>query len=72
LQHRVQWRSLPLWAEQDPRLWLAALRPAIGQAIRDARVEAADIGALGIAGQLDGCLPVDGKGEALVPGITIG
>ena len=57
----------PLWAEQDPRLWLAALRPAIGQAIRDARVEAADIGALGVAGQLDGCLPVDGKGDALGP-----
>ena len=57
----------PLWAEQDPRLWLDALRPAIGQALVEAGIAAAEVGALGIAGQLDGCLPVDRKGEAMGP-----
>ena len=57
----------PLWAEQDPRLWLEALRPAIGQALAEAGIAAAEVGALGIAGQLDGCLPVDRKGEAMGP-----
>ena len=57
----------PLWAEQDPRLWLEGLRPAIGRALAEAGVAASDVGALGIAGQLDGCLPVDRRGEALGP-----
>ncbi|HKF63838.1 MAG TPA: FGGY family carbohydrate kinase [Dongiaceae bacterium] len=57
----------PLWAEQDPRLWLEGLRPAIGRALAEAGVAASDVGALGIAGQLDGCLPVDRQSEALGP-----
>src|SRR5262249_37023320 len=57
----------PLWAEQDPRAWLAALRPAIGRALEDAGIDAGDVGALGIAGQLDGCLPVAARGKAMGP-----
>jgi xylulokinase len=57
----------PLWAEQDPALWLDALRPAIEGALRQARLPGSAIGALGIAGQLDGCVPVDGDGRALGP-----
>ena len=55
----------PLWAEQEPRLWLAALKPAIVGALSAAGIDRADVGALGVAGQLDGCLPVDRKGEPL-------
>jgi xylulokinase len=55
----------PLWAEQDSALWLAALRPAIAGAIAEAKIEASDVGALGLAGQLDGCIPVDAQGEAM-------
>src|SRR5258707_15292199 len=57
----------PLWAEQDPRLWLEALRPAIAQALAATGIAAAAGGARGIAGQLDGCLPGDRKGEAMGP-----
>lgn len=57
----------PLWAEQDPRLWLDALRPAIGRALVEAGIAASEIGALGIAGQLDGCVPVNRRGEAMGP-----
>jgi glycerol kinase len=55
----------PLWAEQEPHLWLAALKPAIAGALAAAGIDSADVGALGIAGQLDGCLPVDRKGKPL-------
>jgi len=60
----------PGWAEQDPALWLAALRPTIGEALVNAGVSATDIGALAICGQLDGCIPTahDGSplGQALI------
>jgi xylulokinase len=57
----------PLWAEQDSGLWLAALLPAIAGALAAAKIGAGDVGALGLAGQLDGCLPVDGSGNSLGP-----
>ena len=57
----------PLWADQDPGLWLLALKPAITGALAEAGLAAGDIGALGLAGQLDGCLPVDAKGRHMGP-----
>lgn len=54
-------------AEQDPRLWEDALAPAIGAAIRDAGARPSDVRAIGIAGQLDGCVAVDRHNEALGP-----
>lgn len=59
----------PGWAEQDPTLWLAALRPAIGEAIADAGVSSTDIAALAICGQLDGCIPTARDGSALGPAL---
>lgn len=55
----------PGWAEQDPRAWERALAPAIGGALSAAGVAARDVGALGISGQLDGCIPVDANGAPL-------
>jgi len=57
----------PGWAEQDPALWEAALGPAVAEALRDAEVTTAHVTALGIAGQLDGCLAVNAHGQALTP-----
>jgi len=57
----------PGWAEQSPRVWESSLRPAIFEALAQARVHPSDINALGIAGQLDGCLAVDRNGLALGP-----
>ena len=59
----------PGWAEQDPRLWLDALKPAIGRALAVAGIAAAGIEAIGVAGQLDGCVPCDANGSALGPAI---
>jgi xylulokinase len=57
----------PGWAEQDPALWLDALRPAIGKALDGAGLKPADVKGIAVAGQLDGCVPVDGSGRALAP-----
>lgn len=57
----------PLWADQEPALWLSALKPAIAGALAQAKLAPGDIGALGIAGQLDGCLAIDQKGRHLGP-----
>ncbi len=57
----------PGWAEQDPALWLGALRGAIGGALHAAGVAPGAIRALGVAGQLDGCVPVDAAGAPLGP-----
>jgi len=50
--------AVPDRAEQDPRAWEAALRPAIAGARRGGRGPEA-IAALAITGQLDGCVAVD-------------
>lgn len=60
----------PGWAEQDPRLWTDALRPAIAEALAAAGREAADVVAIGVTGQLDGLVAVDAHGAALGPCLT--
>jgi xylulokinase len=57
----------PGWAEQDCRLWEQALGPAIAGALEAAGVPPTAVAALGICGQLDGCVPVDRDGQALGP-----
>jgi len=57
----------PGWAEQDPRLWEAALAPAIADALAEAGVGAATVRGIGVVGQLDGCVAVGADGAALAP-----
>ena len=57
----------PGWAEQDPRLWERALEPALVEALECSGVAAGAIDALGIAGQLDGCVALDDRGEPVGP-----
>jgi xylulokinase len=59
----------PGWAEQDPRVWEAALAPAIGQALARAGAQPSDVVALALAGQLDGCVAVDSTGAPLHPAL---
>src|SRR5262245_9574450 len=56
-------------AEQDPAAWLAALAPAVGQALAAAGATPDDIGALAITGQLDGCVAVDAAGAPVHPAL---
>jgi len=57
----------PGWAEQHPRLWENALRPTIARALTGAGIAGTEVQALGVTGQLDGCLAVDNDGRALGP-----
>jgi xylulokinase len=57
----------PGWAEQQPRLWEEALAPTIGRALQAAGQSPHSVRALGICGQLDGCVAVDREGRALGP-----
>jgi xylulokinase len=59
----------PGWAEQEPRQWEAALGPAIAGALAAAGAAPGDVGALAIAGQLDGCIAVDERGAPLHPAL---
>ncbi len=55
----------PGWAEQDPRLWEEGLRSAVTEALKKARISPSEVLALGVAGQLDGCVPVGQDGHAI-------
>ena len=55
------------WAEQEPRDWLDAMRGAIGDVIRDAGIASTEVGAIGIAAQVDGIVAVDRDNRPLAP-----
>ncbi|MBT8492339.1 MAG: hypothetical protein KJO07_04710, partial [Deltaproteobacteria bacterium] len=57
----------PGWAEQDPRDWERAASRAVPRALAGAGIDAAAVAAVGIAGQLDGCVAVDASGEPVAP-----
>ena len=59
----------PGWAEQDPRLWEAALGPVIGKALAAADSRPDQVSALALSGQLDGCVPVEASGQPLAPAL---
>ncbi|GFP26716.1 MAG: Xylulose kinase [Firmicutes bacterium] len=57
----------PGWAEQDPLLWEKALGEAIPEALKSVGAGPGDIEAVGIAGQLDGCIATSKDGFPLAP-----
>jgi len=59
----------PGWAEQDARLWEDALGPTVAAALRQAGAPADRVEAVGIAGQLDGCVAVGRDARALGPAL---
>ncbi|MFT3693270.1 MAG: FGGY family carbohydrate kinase [Kofleriaceae bacterium] len=59
----------PGWAEQDPRIWIAGLARGISRALSAAGVSGDQIRAIAIAGQLDGCIAVDDRGQPLHPAL---
>jgi xylulokinase len=57
----------PGWAEQDPRLWIAALHAAVARLVRDVPEGPSAIKGLSFGSQLDGMVVCDANGEALRP-----
>ena len=62
-------RPRPLWSEQDPEVWVAAMLDALRE-LRTAAPEAfAVTGAIGFSGQMHGAVLVGGDGKPLRPAI---
>jgi xylulokinase len=57
------------WAEQDPRDWWRASVAAIRSVISSDNVNAEEIGAIGLSGQMHGSVLLDESGEVLRPAI---
>jgi xylulokinase len=59
----------PAWAQQDPLDWRGALAQVIAALLRDADISPREVGALGLASQVDGLVAVDAAAEPLSPAI---
>lgn len=59
----------PLWAEQEPEDWWQAVLQAVPEALRKAGVNGADVGAIGLSGQMHGAVFLDAAGEVIRPAI---
>ena len=59
----------PLWAEQDPADWWAAACGAIRGALANAGLAGAEIGGIGLSGQMHGLVLLDECDEVLRPAI---
>jgi xylulokinase len=57
------------WAEQDPEDWHRATGSAVRQAISAAGIEASNISAIGLAGQMHGAVLLDENNEVLRPAL---
>ena len=58
-----------VWAEQDPRRWEAALADVVARLVGDGGIAAADVGAIGLATQVDGVVLAAQPAE---PGVSAG
>lgn len=59
----------PGWAEQDPEQWWAYVKILTQQLLQGARINGADIGAIGISYQMHGLVLVDAAQKVLRPAI---
>src|SRR5579859_2691547 len=57
------------WAEQEPEDWWRAAREAIAGALSAARLAGGDIQAVGLTGQMHGCVMLDAEGKVLRPAL---
>jgi xylulokinase len=57
------------WAEQDPRHWEEGVAHVVATLLQEASVAGDDVGALCLACQVDGVVPISTRGEALGPAI---
>jgi xylulokinase len=57
------------WAEQDPEDWWRAAREAIAGAMATTELTGAEIEAVGLTGQMHGCVMLDADGKVLRPAL---
>ena len=59
----------PMWTEQRPELWWQATAESVRQVLGQSGVDAADVQAVGLTGQMHGLVLLDRDGEVLRPAI---
>ncbi|MCA9180297.1 MAG: xylulokinase [Planctomycetales bacterium] len=59
----------PLWSEQDPEDWWNATVKTIRAVVKQGRVKAADVKAIGLSGQMHGSVFLDKSGKVLRPAL---
>jgi xylulokinase len=59
----------PLWSEQDPHEWWSAVSTSINQVLTESGVNAEQVAAVGLTGQMHGLVLLDETGEVLRPAI---
>ncbi|HEV7958127.1 MAG TPA: FGGY family carbohydrate kinase [Acidimicrobiales bacterium] len=57
------------WAEQDPRTWILGLTTVIGEVLEIAGLRGDEVGAIALACQVDGVVPISAVGDPLGPAI---
>jgi xylulokinase len=57
------------WAEQNPEDWWRAAKSAISGALASANITGSQIEAIGLTGQMHGCVMLDAAGEVLRPAL---
>ena len=57
------------WAEQDPDDWWRACRQAVPRALEEAGLQASDIAAIGLSGQMHGATLLDAAGTVVRPAL---
>ncbi|WP_298835347.1 xylulokinase [uncultured Piscinibacter sp.] len=62
-------RPRPLWSEQDPQSWWAALESAMAQLAAQHRPLLAQVRVIGLSGQMHGAVLLDGADAVLRPAI---
>src|SRR5580698_7139582 len=57
------------WAEQNPEDWWRAAKTAIAGALATANITGSQVEAIGLTGQMHGCVMLDAAGEVLRPAL---
>src|ERR1700722_11246001 len=57
------------WAEQEPEDWWGAAREAIRGALAASEARGSDVEAIGLTGQMHGCVMLDADGMVLRPAL---
>jgi len=55
----------PLWSEQDPEDWWTATVETIQSVVKKSKIKAAEIKAIGLAGQMHGSVFLDKKNKVI-------
>ncbi|HPS41138.1 MAG TPA: FGGY family carbohydrate kinase, partial [Anaerolineaceae bacterium] len=58
-----------LWSEQDPGEWWTAVQDSVRGVLAETGIDARQVAAVGLTGQMHGLVLLDGEGQVLRPAI---